>query len=104
MQAPALTGNFFQRLDKAYLNDWRPDPNAAATPLPLRRGYPAPLDSPPFPGSDYSIGGTPIIGAPDTSTYVLMQALNQNRTRTKVYGWLNGGFNVSTSHKGDGAK
>ena len=32
-----------------------------------------------------------------------MQAINQNKTRTKVYGWFNGGFNVSTSNKGDGA-
>ncbi len=32
-----------------------------------------------------------------------MQAINQNRSRIKVYGWLNGGFNVSTSNKGDGA-
>ena len=32
-----------------------------------------------------------------------MQALNNNRGRVKVYGWLNGGFNVSTRDKGDGA-
>jgi len=34
---------------------------------------------------------------------MLMQALNQNRSRVKVYGWLNGGFDVSTSNRGDGA-
>ena len=99
----SLTGNFLQRLGEAYMTGWRADPNTAATPPPLRRGYPAPLDSPPFPGGDFSVGGTPIIGAPDTSTYILMQALNNNRTHTKVYGRLNGGFNVSTSDKGDGA-
>lgn len=42
-----------------------------------------------------------MIGAPDTQTYPLMQAINGSRT--KVYGWVNGGFNVSTSNKGGGA-
>jgi len=32
-----------------------------------------------------------------------MQAVNENKSRTKIYGWFNGGFNVSTSNKGDGA-
>lgn len=95
--------NFFQRLGDAYWQDWKPSSVAASAPAPERRGYPAPLDSPPFPSSDYSVGGTPVIGAPDTQTYILMQAINQNRSRIKVYGWLNGGFNVSTSNKGDGA-
>lgn len=94
--------NFLQRLGDAYWSDWtaKPDPNA---PQPARRGYPAPLDSPPFPSSDFSVGGTLVIGAPDTQTYMLMQAVNENRSRIKVYGWFNGGFNVSTSNKGDGA-
>ena len=114
-------GNFVERLGKAYMADWTPaltPPSSttepvtgtastpvAATPTtaPVRRGYPAPLDSPPFPGSDFSVGGTPTIGAPDTQTYILMQAINQNKSRTKIYGWFNGGFNVSTSNKGDGA-
>ncbi len=106
--APA--GNVFERFGAAYKADWSPAP-AQAAPVPdstqpatpARRGYPAPLDSPPFPGSDFSVGGTPVIGAPDTQTYILMQALNGNKSRTKIYGWLNGGFNVSTSNKGDGA-
>ncbi|WP_161570854.1 outer membrane beta-barrel protein [Granulicella sibirica] len=81
--------------------DWHPA--ELAGPDPVRRGYPAPLDSPPFPSSDYSVGGTPVIGAPDTQTYPLMQAINGNQSRVKVYGWLNGGFNASTSNKGTGA-
>ena len=121
--SPPVTGNFFDRLGKAYKADWlttlapppstttepttttaapdEPAPQASTT--PTRRGYPAPLDSPPFPGADFSVGGTPVIGAPDTQTYILMQAINENKSRVKVYGWLNGGFNVSTSDKGDGA-
>jgi hypothetical protein len=95
---------FFPALVDAYRADWHPAPSTdVASPAPVRRGYPAPLDSTPFPSSDYSIGGTPVIGAPDTQTYILMQAINQNKSRTKIYGWLNGGFNVSTSNKGDAA-
>ena len=96
-------GNFFSRIVEAYKTDWKPAPAASQAPGPVRRGYPGPLDSTPFPGSDFSVGGTPVIGAPDTQTYPLMQAINGNRGRTKIYGWLNGGFNVSTSNKGDGA-
>jgi Putative beta-barrel porin-2, OmpL-like. bbp2 len=92
---------FFSRFTDAYKEDW--NPTQPAGPDPVRRGYPAPLDSPPFPSGDYSVGGTPVIGAPDTQTYSLMQAINENRSRVKIYGWLNGGFNVSTSNKGDGA-
>ena len=120
--APANTtqpaGNLFERLGAAYKADWTPaltpaptttepvsstDTAPAEPAAPVRRGYPAPLDSPPFPGSDYSVGGTPVIGAPDTQTYILMQAIDENKSRIKVYGWLNGGFDVSTSNRGDGA-
>jgi hypothetical protein len=94
---------FLVRLKNAYKEDWNPAPSTTDSPAPERRGYAGPLDSPPFPGNDYSVGGTPTIGAPDTQTYILMQAINQNRSRIKIYGWLNGGFNVSTSNKGDGA-
>ncbi|GAA3747047.1 porin [Terriglobus aquaticus] len=102
--APA-NRNFIQRLADAYWSDWHPTPASAdaPAPAPARRGFDGPLDSPPFPSSDYSVGGTPTLGAPDTQTYPLMEAINHNRSRIKIYGWLNGGFNVSTSNKGDGA-
>ncbi len=104
VQATVTSGDsFVHRLATAYMGDWSPAPAAPAAPTPERRGFSAPLNSPPFPGSDYSVGGTPTIGAPDTQTYSLMEALNHNRSRIKLYGWLNGGFNVSTSNKGDGA-
>ena len=98
---PVPSGNFFARLGNAYFADWHPAPSS--DPAPKRRGYDGPLDSTPFPSSDYSVGGTPVIGAPDTQTYMLMQAIDQNRSRTKIYGWFNGGFDASTSNKGDGA-
>ena len=94
--------NFFLRLAHAYRDDWNP-PAGPAAPAPVRRGYDGPLDSTPFPSSDWSVGGTPVIGAPDTQTYPLMQAINANKSRVKIYGWFNGGFDVSTSNKGDGA-
>jgi hypothetical protein len=102
-QTPGPQANFFQRLGKAYLDDWKPTPPGAHVADPPKTRFPSPLDSIPFPSSDFSVGGTPIIGAPDTQTYILMQAINQNKSRTKVYGWFNGGFNISSSNKGDGA-
>jgi hypothetical protein len=99
--APAPSPSFLTRFADAYKDDWNPTQPEA--PAPVRRGFPAPLDSPPFPSSDYSVGGTSVIGAPDTQTYPLMEGINQNRGRVKVYGWYNFGFNVSTSNKGDGA-
>ena len=100
-EPPRPHGNFFVRLAGAYHEDWYP--SQPATPAPPRRGFEGPLDSPPFPSSDWSVGGTPVIGAPDTQSYPLMQAIDENKSRVKIYGWLNGGFNISTSNKGDGA-
>jgi hypothetical protein len=39
----------------------------AASAEPQRRGLPAPFDSAPFPGSDYPLGGSQLIGVPDTA-------------------------------------
>ena len=90
-----LSGNFFQRLGQFYLQDW--NGTNVTTPLPLKRGLPAPIDSPPFPFSDWGYGGSPDIGAPDGNTYPLMNALNLEGSRTKVYGWVAPSFNFSTS-------
>jgi len=86
--APAKRG-FFTRLGHAYLDDWTVDSNGApAAPEPARRGTPRPLNSPPFPSADWPIGGTVVIGAPDYNTYILMQAINENKSRIKIYGWI----------------
>src|SRR3984957_16367744 len=67
--APAPRG-FFTRLGHAYLDDWTVNSNGQPpAPEPARRGTPAPLNSPPFPGADWPLGGTLEIGAPDYSTY-----------------------------------
>jgi hypothetical protein len=92
-----LRGNFFQRLVQFYQQDWAG--TNPSTPLPPKRGLPAPLDSPPFPSSDWIYGGAPDIGAPDGNTYPLMSALGLNDSRVKVYGWVATSINFSTSGK-----
>ena len=93
----AATPGFLARLAAFYRADWHPDPNAPAAAAPARRGAPSPLDSPPFPSADWSYGGSPVIGEPDTQSYPLMTAINGARGRTKIYGWINPGVNGSTS-------
>jgi hypothetical protein len=85
----------FARWVEFYRNDWWGTP--ASSPAPARRGLPSPLDSPPFPNSDWSYGGSPVIGEPDANSYPLMTAINQARTRTKLYGWIDPTLNFSTS-------
>jgi hypothetical protein len=94
---------FFKRLSEAYAQDWQG--TAASGPEPPRRALPSPLDSPPFPNSDWSYGGSPVIGEPDTNVPPLMEAIYGGangdaweQSRVKVYGWFEGSFNLSTSH------
>jgi hypothetical protein len=89
------TKGFFARWGEFYRQDW--SGTAASSPAPERRGVPSPLDSPPFPNSDWSYGGSPVIGEPDTNSYPLMTAINGARSRTKLYGWIDPTLNFSTS-------
>ena len=62
------------------------------------RVLPSPLESPPFPGSDWD--GAPIIGAANDSTYYPLQkslGLSENQSRIRFYGWIDVGGNLSTS-------
>jgi hypothetical protein len=62
------------------------------------RALPSPLSSPPFPSSDWT--GSPIIGAPaDAPDYPLQKALGlaNDKSRIKIYGWVNPSFNFSSS-------
>src|SRR5208282_1081489 len=72
--------NFFARWADFYRQDWSPPTSASTSPAPARRGLPSPLDSPPFPNSDWSYGGSPVIGEPDSNSYPLMTAINQARS------------------------
>jgi hypothetical protein len=92
---PAKAQTFFQRFIQFYREDWHG--TASQGPPPPRRGLPSPLESPPFPNSDWSYGGSPVLGEPDTNSYPLMTAWNGARSRTKVYGWVEPTLNFSTS-------
>lgn len=79
-----LDNSFFHQLGRAYVADWSGNsPGNPGTP-PARRWTPAPVSSPPYPFADWPIGGTPTIGVPDTQTYPLMQAINENKSREDV--------------------
>ncbi len=95
--ADLSAGNFFQRFGRYYSRDWKGTlPNA---PSATRRALDQPLDSPPYPSSDWIYGGSPTIGVPDGNAYPLMTALKLQNHRTKVYGWIAPSFNGSTSAK-----
>ena len=89
----------------ARADDNAPAPQAAATPAePQRRGLPAPLDSPPFPGSDWPLGGSQLIGVPDTAVGPLMKWIYESPqgqgwkdSRVKIYGWAELSANASSS-------
>ena len=92
-----LQGNFLQRLGGFYKADWTGKlPSSSA---PARRVLDAPLDSPPFPSSDWGYGGSPMMGVPDGNVYPLMTALKKENSRTKVFGWVAASVNASTSDK-----
>lgn len=103
-QKQQRTRGFFRRLIKAYADDWKGTSSSGTD--PVRRGTPAPVDGPPFPFSDWPYGGSVVIGAPWTQSSPLMQALWSGphgdawkKSSVQIYGWLNAGCNVSTSHK-----
>ncbi len=97
--------SFFANLKQFYRSDWAtkasPLDTAQSGPAPARRGLPSPLDSPPFPNADWSYGGAPVIGEPDSQSYPLMSALFPKDagagSRTKIYGWFEPTLNASTS-------
>ena len=99
---PTPAGRFLTRLLRGYADDW--SGAVAGGPEPPSRVPPSPLNSPPFPNSDWSYGGAPDIGAPDTNVPPLMQALYAGPngkawedSRVKIYGWVEGSLNLSTS-------
>lgn len=95
--ADMTNGNFFERFGRFYEHDW--NGTLPASPAAPRRALEAPLDSPPYPSSDWGYGGSPTIGVPDGNAYPLMTALKHPNSRTKVYGWVAPSFNYSTSDK-----
>jgi hypothetical protein len=97
---------FFTRWGRAYITDWAGttpvDPNA-----PQRRGTPPPIPAPPYPASDWPIGGTQEIGAPDYQSYQLQAAIDGDPiklSKIKWYGWMAVGANGSTNNRGNPSK
>jgi hypothetical protein len=65
------------------------------------RVLPSPLPAPPFPASDWQYG-EPLIGLPeDAPDGPLQKALGlaADRSRIKIYGWVDPGFNLSSSRE-----
>jgi Putative beta-barrel porin-2, OmpL-like. bbp2 len=99
---------FGQRLFDAVAKDLKspayeaPAPDASP---PQRRIPAAPFDSPPFPSSEWQIGGTPIIGDPgNVGPWPLMEAMYAGpngdawrKSRVQIYGWEDFSWNLSTS-------
>ena len=94
---PIEGSNVFTRLGHFYADDWKG--TLPSAPTPQRRMLDAPLDSSPFPSSDWGYGGSPAIGLPDANVYPLMNALGLPNSRTKIYGWIAASGNYSTSSK-----
>jgi hypothetical protein len=83
------------RVSSFYRADWIAAPAASA---PVERiALDAPLDSPPFPSSDWGYGGAPTMGVPDGNVYPAMSVMKQEKSRMKIYGWIDASVNASTS-------
>ena len=87
--------SFFARWADFYRQDWSPRRLFRGGASATRTSFAA--DSPPFPNSDWSYGGAPVIGEPDGNSYPLMTAINQAKGRSKLYGWVEPTLNFSNS-------
>ena len=97
---------FFQRLEQSYKSHFAwdgGDPSAA--PTIVVGGAEVPESNPPFPYSTWNVGGSTAIGVENMYYNALMDALycgaggqKLKDSRFTVYGWIEPGGNVSTSH------
>ena len=99
-----LQGGLLKRLYGAYVQELRED--GTNEPEAPRRIPPAPLSSPPFPVADWNYGGSSVIGSTNTTNYPLMRAIYAGphggawkASGVQVYGWIDPGFNLSTSKR-----
>jgi hypothetical protein len=102
--AAKLDQSFMHKFGRAYAADWAGSGPGTAVPQKDRRGTPAPIPSPPYPATDWPIGGTVVIGVPDGQTYPLMQAIDGNKSVNKIYGYVEIGANGSTNNKTNASK
>ena len=115
-----LHESFWQRFDEAYREqlgmpcyvptpppspDGKSDDKSAPAPGCVRRGLPAPFDSPPYPMGEWQMGGTPTIGDPNNvDPGPLMQALYEGPggdiwkdSKIMIHGWEDFSGNISSS-------
>jgi hypothetical protein len=83
-----------------------PKKSSGKEPEAKRLGIAAPLDSPPFVSGDWPLGGSQLIGVPDTAVGPLMKWIYEGPygqawkdSRVKLYGWASFGANASTSNQ-----
>jgi hypothetical protein len=97
---------FFQRLGESYRSHlaWDGgDPNAP--PSVVVGGAEVPISNPPWPYATWNVGGSTAIGVENMYYNALMDALycgsggqKLKDSRFTVYGWIEPGANISTSH------
>jgi putative OmpL-like beta-barrel porin-2 len=104
-----LGDGFFERMVNYYKLEWGHEgPPADPKAPPARRaGWPdAPATTPPFPFTEWPYGGSTSIGVtrPSSADSPLMVALANtqfgktlNDNNLQIYGWINGGGNISTN-------
>lgn len=102
-----IHGGFWKRLVTAYAQDWHPPASAANAPPAPFRGYPPPVENPPFPFTSWPMGGTPYIGLPNATQYPFTTALQTGphgewwkQANIQLYGWIDLGANISSSKDG----
>jgi hypothetical protein len=104
-----LGDGFFERLINYYRLEWGHEapPTDPKAPPGRRDGWPAtPLTIPPFPFTEWPYGAATALGVsrPSSNDSPLMVALANtglgkamNENNIQIYGWVNGGGNISTS-------
>src|SRR5215475_323030 len=104
-----LGEDFWTRLINYYRLEWGKDsaPSDPKAPPSRRAGWPTtPQTTPPMPYTEWPYGGSTSIGVtrPNSVDSPLMVALGNtqlgkamNDAHVQVYGWINGGFNISSN-------
>jgi hypothetical protein len=104
-----LGDGFLERLVNYYRLEWGHEgpPADPKAPPPHRAGWPdSPATVPPFPFTEWPYGGATSIGVtrPSSADSPLMVALANtdfgktlNANNLQIYGWINGGGNISTN-------
>jgi Putative beta-barrel porin-2, OmpL-like. bbp2 len=100
------SSGFFRRLKDSYESHLAWDgPDANVPPPMVAGGAEVPESIPPWPYATWNVGGTPAIGTENMYYSAFMDALYCGKggkklkdSRFTVYGWMEPGGNISTSH------